>query len=165
MLVLGLSLAEWRSTQCIPWVFHTNFPHNVHWKIPVLIAFTKCAEVAITCNPQSSEWIVQYLFHFSLQDISKRMAVWFGWMSGPCLHDIFICSHLHYSFRNHFSGKVLDYQKISHQTFLFQKRKKVLLNILGSLIYWLSFSVTPLAGWSSYGLEETIVTFKRSAIL
>ena len=53
----------------------------------------------------------------------KEMAVWFGWMSGSCFHDISIRCRIHHSFSYHFSGKVLDYHKISFQRFLFQQRE------------------------------------------
>ena len=40
----------------------------------------------------------------------------------------------------------------------YYNKKEILLTILGSWIYSLAFSVAPLVGWSSYGIEGTRVT-------
>ena len=82
------------------------------------------------------------------------MAVWFGWMSGSCFHDISSRSRIHHPLGCHISRKVLDHYKISFQRFFsYFNKKKVISIILSSWIYSLTFSVAPLVGWSRYGLE------------
>ena len=54
-------------------------------------------------------------------------------------------------------GKYLTITKSLTKDSYFNK-KKVLLTILGSWIFSLTFSVAPLVGWSRYGLEGTDVT-------
>jgi len=55
------------------------------------------------------------------------------------------------------AGKCLTIRRSLSRDSYFNK-KKVILIILGSWIYSLTFSVAPLAGWSRYGLEGTNVT-------